>query len=456
MEYFDNRIIRTTIFVFVVALILRTGYSYFFIDPEYLILEDQGGYVQLGQSIAKTGDFFQLTDGKHTGRLPGYPTFLAIIYTLFGENNMAVVVVQTIIDSLTCVVIGLIAKSVIPRSFLVVGMISALNLNMIIHSGMILTDTLFLFLFSIFILFAFYYLRHPARLKLFLAISFLAIATLVRPVSYFLIMLVLLLLIVRFILKRIQLKEIMYNILIFLIPIVIAFGAIHQRNYYEYNSFSLVNQGGVHALKWVVPAVYQYSGQGSYQDGQKFAQKHLELSTKKSILDNIANNPFKSDDYYMKAAKKALSELGLLNMLHAWSAGAVINLLSPSVASAPSVRSMEHPSFYETPGKGVIEKLVNYVTNTDGLTYLLIITIGTIISMMFLITSFFGLYKMIRSEWFTGVNREIIIFSLVVIIYFVAITGPIVGVKYRLPFEPILTMFIAYLFVKFKTKNTRI
>jgi len=143
-------------------------------------------------------------------------------------------------------------------------------------------------------------------------------------------------------------------------------------------------------------------------------------------------------------------------MLHAWSVGAVINLISPSVASAPSVRSMEHPSFYETPGKGAIEKLVNYVTNTDGLTYLLIITIGTIISMMFLITSFFGLYKMIRSEWFTGVNREIIIFSLVIIIYFVAITGPIVGVKYRLPFEPILTMFIAYLFVKFKTKNTRI
>jgi hypothetical protein len=248
----------------------------------------------------------------------------------------------------------------------------------------------------------------------------------------------------------------MYNILIFLIPIVIAFGAIHQRNYYEYNSFSLVNQGGVHALKWVVPAVYQYSGQGSYQDGQKFAQKHLELSTKKSIPDNIANNPFKSDDYYMKAAKKALSELGLLNMLHAWSAGAVINLLSPSVASAPLVRSMEHPSFYETPGKGAIEKLVNYVTNTDGLTYLLIITIGTIISIMFLITSFFGLYKMVRSEWFAGVNREIIIFSLVIIIYFVAITGPIVGVKYRLPFEPILTMFISYLFVKLKTKNNRI
>jgi len=97
--------------------------------------------------------------------------------------------------------------------------------------------------------------------------------------------------------------------------------------------------------------------------------------------------------------------------------------------------------------------LVNYVTNTDGLTYLLIITIGTIISMMFLITSFFGLYKMIRSEWFTGVNREIIIFSLVIIIYFVAITGPIVGVKYRLPFEPILTVFISYLFVKFKIKK---
>ena len=46
--------------------------------------------------------------------------------------------------------------------------------------------------------------------------------------------------------------------------------------------------------------------------------------------------------------------------------------------------------------------------------------------------------------WIIGV-----IIVLAIIIYFVAITGPIVGVKYRLPFEPILTMFFSYALVRF-------
>jgi len=43
-------------------------------------------------------------------RLPGYPLFLAAVYALFGhDNNTAVRVVQAVIDTLTCVLIALVA-----------------------------------------------------------------------------------------------------------------------------------------------------------------------------------------------------------------------------------------------------------------------------------------------------------------------------------------------------------
>jgi len=37
--------------------------------------------------------------------------------------------------------------------------------------------------------------------------------------------------------------------------------------------------------------------------------------------------------------------------------------------------------------------------------------------------------------------------------YFIAITGPIIGVKYRLPIEPIMTIFIVYAINTIKWKR---
>ena len=449
--------VKKILLVFIVALTVRTGYAWVFIDAGNLTNEDQAFYIQLGQNIARTGEFLKTTGDGYitadvTSRVPGYPQLLAVVYTLFDDSNIAVVAVQILIDSLTCIVIGLIAESVIVGGFLIAGLVSAMNIGMIILSGMILTDTLFLFIFSVFTLSAFKYLRKPSMLQLFLTVFFLSISALVRPTSYYLVLLLLPILVGWHTWKRRSFIQLFYSLSLSIVVFVIIFGGIHHRNYQQYDSFSLVSQGGRHLLYWVLPATYQYSGQGSYQDGQKLAQEHFDTSIKNSMLQNPDNNPFKENDYYMQVAKEALSELGLLNILHAWSAGTVINLLSPSIAYAPAARAMKHPSFYETPGDGTVNKLFNYVTNTDSLLYLSIITIGTIISMVFLIISVFGFYRMKKFEWVIGQNREILLFSLFVIIYFMAITGPIVGVKYRLPLEPIMTMFFSYALVKF-SKN---
>ena len=431
--------IKKILFVFLVALIMRIVYAWFFIDTDYLVLEDQMMYIQLAQQYPSTGFL-----GVTSDRVAGYPLLVATIYNLFGENNMAVVMVQIFIDSLTCVIIGLIAESVISRGFLVAGLISAFNLNMIVLSGMILTDTLFLFLFSLFILFAFNYLKYPTKIQLFAAISFLCLATLVRPVSYYLVFFLLPLLIGLFVWKNITFKQAIYSLVIYIIPVLIAFGSLHNRNYDEYNSFSLTSQGGGHTLYWVVPASYQYSGQGSYQEGKAFAKSYIDRLMSKDNINSLSDNPFESSSYEIKAAKDALEDLGLMNMLHAWSVGAAINMLTPSAAYMPVVRAMEHPSFYATPGDGAVEKLINYVTNTKGLFYLSIITIGTLISIVFIIIFVYGLYKMAYFAWVENRNREILFLSLFIIIYFLAITGPVIGVKYRLPIEPIMTLFFAY------------
>ena len=91
-----------------------------------------------------------------------------------------------------------------------------------------------------------------------------------------------------------------------------------------------------------------------------------------------ANNPFENDSYKMQVAKEILTELGLVNILHSWTVGSAINLISPSVAFAPIVRKIEHPSFYAVPGSGVTEKLLNYISNMNGMLYLFIILSGVV------------------------------------------------------------------------------
>ena len=115
---------------------------------------------------------------------------------------------------------------------------------------------------------------------------------------------------------------------------------------------------------------------------------------------------------------------------------------------APALRAMEHPSFYETEGNGIVEKLYNYIKNSSGFLYLLILAVGTIISVIFTMLALVGVYKMISEL------PPITVTTLLLLVgYFFAITGPIIGVKYRLPVEPILTLFATYFLNRIDRKN---
>jgi len=229
---------------------------------------------------------------------------------------------------------------------------------------------------------------------------------------------------------------------LYLVIAGVLLGSIHQRNYQQYGSTALVSQTGTHLLGWVVPATYQYSGQGSYQEGQQLAREGLASALQHDQLEELPSNPFDGSSYQTNVGKDILFELGFLNVLKAWVVGSTINLLAPSVAYAPALRAMEHPSFYETKGSGIVEKLFNYIKNSNGFLYLSILAVGTVISIIFTMLALIGVFKMIVAL------PPITTTTLLLLVgYFLAVTGPIIGVKYRLPIEPILILFVTYFFI---------
>ena len=430
----SRKIAKDVTLLFLAALLVRVGYALFFVEPEYLLIEDQALYIQLAQQFPESGFL-----GVIHERVPGYPLFISSIYTVFGESLWNIISIQILLDSASCVVIALMAKSLFGKGFWIAGMLSVINLNMIILSTSLLTDTLFLFLFILFIFSLLQYLQSERTRWLTLLVLFISLATLVRPSSYYLLPILLIGLVSWMLWHRDTILKIGALTVLYLVIAGVLLGSIHQRNYQQYGSTALVSQTGTHLLGWVVPATYQYSGQGSYQEGQQLAREGLASALQHDQLEELPSNPFDGSSYQTNVGKDILFELGFLNVLKAWVVGSTINLLAPSVAYAPALRAMEHPSFYETKGDGAIEKLFNYIKNSSGFLYLSILVVGTIISVIFTMLALVGVFKMILAL------PTITVATLLLLVgYFFAITGPIIGVKYRLPIEPVLTLFVTY------------
>jgi len=439
---------KNLILLFLLALLVRIVYVFFFVEQEYLLHEDQSYYIYLSKQISIGG--LSAIDSE---RVLGYPFFLSIIDYLLGDNMWHIIGLQLVIDSFSCVIIALLVQLFFSKGFWIAGVISSFNLSMVILSAMVLTDTIFLFLFVLSLFFLFKYMRKNVISLLLLSVLLLSIATIVRPVSYYLLPLIL----VGLVIWRLWLKDsavkVGIMIIFYILTVVTVLGWSHYKNYDQYQSMGLVSQTGTHMLGWVVPAVYQYSGQGSYQEGQILAKNRLNLALQNDQAREAQSNPFKDSVNQSIIAKEILLELGFFKIAKAWVVGSVINLLAPSLAYAPAVRSIEHPSFYETMGDGIIEKLKNYILNIDGLFYLSLLMFGTIASILFVYTSLFGMVSIIV-ELKNNKNYDIfpieVAVLLLMILYFLLITGPIIGVKYMLPIEPILTLFATHSIIRWK------
>jgi hypothetical protein len=127
-------------------------------------------------------------------RLPGYPLFVAAIYSIFGHgDNMAVRIVQALLDTATCVMIALIAflwepeEKLKPRSSIAALALAALCPFTTIYVATILTETATTFLEVAMCLtatLAFKATRHGNALLLWAATGTLAgVAVLFRPDS---------------------------------------------------------------------------------------------------------------------------------------------------------------------------------------------------------------------------------------------------------------------------------
>jgi 4-amino-4-deoxy-L-arabinose transferase-like glycosyltransferase len=84
---------------------------------------DTSGYMQMGQDLAEHGTY-----GRQTIRPPGYPTFIAAVYRVFGENLVALRVVESVLGAIAALGLALLGAGLFGRTpGILTGLLAALH-----------------------------------------------------------------------------------------------------------------------------------------------------------------------------------------------------------------------------------------------------------------------------------------------------------------------------------------
>jgi 4-amino-4-deoxy-L-arabinose transferase-like glycosyltransferase len=411
-----------------INLALLPGHDAFFAE------QDTFGYWALGAALARPGGFWP-TWMAMTDRVPLYPLLLAAVESAFGDAPRVVAIIQAAIDAGTCVLIAALGRLISPAVGLIAGILAALCATLVLYSTQILTDTLFLFFFTLMLLAGAHFLLHPSNRLAALAglAGGLALAT--RPAIALLLAAGVPLVFIVVIIKRRAVMPALAAAVLFMVAAAAPVAPVLLRNAVTYGSVSLTSQTGDHLALWIVPLVSERTAGTPYQASvdameARYRQRLAELG----LADEP--NPFRRAAVKNELAREELARQPLTAFAEAWLEGMVVNLGAPAIVLDPRVRALPRPSFYNTPGGSLWGKTRAYLLEEPG-RYQLVLVLGLVAMIPFLVLEAVGFVILARMLPWAAV------FAGGVLGYFLILNGPVATPKYRMPMEPVLIVLAA-------------
>jgi hypothetical protein len=403
------------------------------LEPELILAEDAWLYWANARSLLEYGTF---ADTASAGRMPGYFLFLAGLMGVFGPSLFAVLAVQALLDSVTCVVVGMIGARLSVSIGLVAGLLAAIWPNLVVTSTLVLTDSFFMLPFTAMLYASVRFLETSSVRWAVWTGLFLGAAVLVRAAAQYLPLAVVLLVVAVPLLRERNWRRGLSAGLAFTVAVALPLAPWLHRNVSQHDTLALTSQGGMHLLYWVVPRVL-FRAQG-IQQGQavKELREEFQIEMKSRGLDVKSMNIFARDRAMKDFSLARLSELSPQDILGSWGSGMTVNLMSPAIGADPRIRALPHPSFMGTSHLDLLSRITLYMQEASPV-YLATVAIGVVGAVLASLLQIYGFVLLYRvSGWvaFLGIAG---------MFYFLLISGPITAPKYRLPFEPVLIILQA-------------
>lgn len=410
-------------------------------DPVQFQVEDSGEYLRGRNDWIRTGSFVGFLDGVVVippERMPGYFWFLASVQSIFGPSVIAIAAVQAVIDAVNCILIAVLAAQLWMPASRIAGLSAALWPNLIIHSGIVVQETLFLLFVIGWMLAMVFFARKPGIRRALLAGLLFGVALFFRAAMQF--MILILPLIVFYFTVRCSRDHRwgrgLAAAMVFIIAALIPVSPVLYRNISNFGAPALTAQTGLHALFWTLSLVRMDQNGTTFDVEAKKTQVKFAASLKARGIDASTLNPFEIDRLRRNMAIEELLNVSVTRLLKVWVQGAAISLFSPSVLSHGRVRALPRPSFYQTSGNNLVERARDYLFNDPGLFQVIVILAlaASIISVIFQLLGLWRLFRLSRIAFFS---------SVLYVGYFLALSGPTAGPKYRMPYEPIMIILFA-------------
>ena len=425
---------RPLVVVFVVALAIRLINVALLDSPAGFFAEsDTLTYWALGTALSHRDSFWP-TLCALTDRMPLYPMLLAGMQSVFGSAPRAVALVQAAIDAGTCALIGALGAFISPRVGLFAGILAAFSMTLVVLSSQILTDTVFLFLLAVGLFLTARFLFAPTKWGAMLAGFAGGLALITRSSIVLLLLAAIPLIFLATLSKTRRLGRAWLAAGLFAISAAAPIVPVLWRNLTIYHTVSLSSQTGDHLAFWIVPLVQQRADGTPYQE----TVDRMQMLYRERLAQRPTSepNPFVQSAVKSEVAREALARLPLSAFLESWVEGMAVNLAAPAVLSDPRVRALPKPHYYATPGASLWERAKAYFFNDPGL-YQLLLTAGLLAMLPLLLLEAMGLVMLARRQPFAAA------LALGLVGYFLLLSGPVAGPKYRLPVEPALLVFAA-------------
>jgi 4-amino-4-deoxy-L-arabinose transferase-like glycosyltransferase len=425
--------------IFFAALVVRWTYAfslYTFMGDNGLKGVDSITYAAHAQSFAETiraGSVHgSLWLGDDPYMMPLFQWLTTLPFLVFGNSGaITYILMQSAIDSATCVLVYAIARSLDPRLALPSAIVAIINPTQIVLSGLIYTDTPFTFFVTLSFFSAICWVRVPTWWNAILLGCALGGAALIRvsiaPWGFLAIGLL-----VGFALWQRWSPLKFSNLTLTTVILCLSLGTISVRNFNQYGTFALTPQGGDYLALWIVPLAKEA------QDRTPFTtslETMIERTTER--FGPPSPNPFEQSLRYQQIGREALrNEIKLTSLAKSWASGIFINFASPAILLSPPVIQLPRTGFYGTPGASFSEKVFNYVFRSGNPTYTWLLIFGSLGLAIVRTLQLFGAWALAgqRRYW------PKMIFASSWIAFLLLLNGPIASPKYRLPLEPLLNI----------------
>lgn len=386
---------------------------------DQILIFDSFGYHNLALCIKNyfsfCGDAF---------RTPGYPFFVAIIYSLFGNHPYTVLFVQIFLNLISILLMYKIGKQLFNEK---VGFIAAVLFSLDIHHtifiNFLLTETIYTTLFLGGLLFYIKGLKHSSFRYFIVCGIIYGVSTLVRPISQYYIGGILLFTLLWY-LK--DLKTGIRNSIIIVSSYFIIISPWCLRNYKEFGHFAISNIKGYNLLFW--NASY-YEAKRQQKSIEQINDEFLEELKKMGWRKDL--NPFEKERIDGELAAKIL-KANFSDYLKTHLIGTVKIHLSLGTQSLTDVLHIPAKKWTEEEKytNGVIALVKKFFATKTIYEIILGLFVALFLAVVYLF-AVIGIWRLVREK-----QVLIMLFLLGSAGYFALISGIISYARYRLPSIP--------------------